>query len=142
MGRLREYTPALAQGYTVDGNDVAKFSDGDTVSGIPVVYSITVPDGATGNVDTVIADKIRVTDVVVVKTGGAGGASDTLAVSNGAAAITDAISLNVADTVIVRPATIDDAQHAVAAGGTLRVTRTKASAANVACIVYVHAIKV
>lgn len=109
----------------------------DTAPSLLVVHEITVPDGATGDVDVVLDKKTRIIDVWLVKTAGAGGTSDTITVKNGSTAITDALDINVADKVVVRAGTIDDAQASVAAAGTLRVTRTKSSANNVACVVYV-----
>lgn len=117
-------------------------ADANVIGAVPVVHRITVADGATADIDVVLTYKTRVYDVVVVKTDGAGGASDTITVKNGATAITDAIDINVADKAVKRAGTIDDAAWDIAAGGTLRVTRTKASAANVACEVIVYGMKV
>jgi hypothetical protein len=44
--------------------------------------------------------------------------------------------------VVKRASTIDDASATIAAGGVLRVTRTKVAAANVACTVYVLGLRV
>src|SRR2546421_682560 len=60
--------------------------------------------------------------------------------SNGASAISDAMSINVAQKAVVRAAQIDSAQWDVAASGTLRVVRTKSSANNVACTVFVRTV--
>ena len=120
------------------GTNIATFGANVGLAGkAPVIRAIVVPDGATGNVDTVLTYGFRVVDVWVVKTTGAGGASDTITVLSTGDAITDAIDINIADKVMARAGTIDDAKHEIAAGGTLRVTRTKSSGANVACIVYV-----
>lgn len=105
---------------------------------IPLRLSLTIADGATANIDfTGLPYKVRVREVRVVKTSGAGGASDTIRVANGATTnwITDAMSINVADQTVVRAGTIDDAFYDLAAGATIRVVRTKSSAANVACVV-------
>lgn len=112
-----------------------------TAPGIPVLHEITVPDAATGDVDVVLDQKTRILDVWLVKTGGAGGSGDTITVKNGSTAITDAMDINVADKVVVRAGTIDDAQQEIAAAGTLKVTRTKGSANNAACKVYVLAVR-
>lgn len=132
----------IDQRFPLDGGDTATIADANVVGGIPVIHRIDVPDGATGDVNVVLTHKTRIIDVHLVKTVGAGGASDTIQVKNGASAISNAMSINVADQTVVRAGTIDDAQHEVAAGGTLRVTRTKVSAANVACVVYVTGIRV
>lgn len=114
-----------------------KLADNDTIAGPLFVHPINVPDGTTGNVDVVITQKIRVLYAIVVKVAADGGASDTLTITDGTTAITNAIDLNITDKTVKVVGTIDDAVHEIAAGGTLRATRTKASAANVACKVYV-----
>jgi hypothetical protein len=101
------------------------------------VHRVDVPAGTTGNIDTVVSHKIRVVDVSLVKTTGAGGGAGTIQVLNGAAAISDAMSINVADQTVVRAATIDDANWEIAAGGTLRITRTRTASTNEACTVTV-----
>lgn len=117
-------------------------ANANVVGGVPVVHRVTVADGATADIDVTLTYKTRVYDVVVVKTAAAGGASDTITVKNGTTAITDAIDINIADKAVARAGTIDDAAWEIAAGGTLRVTRTKASANNVACEVIVYGMKV
>jgi hypothetical protein len=119
----------------------ATVANAQEVPGIPVVHRIDVADGTTGNVDVELAYKTRVIDVLVVKTAGNGGSGNTIAVSNGSNAITNNIDMNINDTVVARAGNINDANHEIAAGGTLRVVRTKSSG-NAACIVYVHGILV
>lgn len=126
----------------IAGSAVANVADNQAGAGVPVVHNVAVPDGATGDVDVVITEKMRVTAVRLVKTGGAGGASDTITVKNGTTAITNAMDINVADQTVVRAGTINDASWEIAAAGTLRVTRTKASGANVACLVIVEGVRV
>lgn len=121
---------------------VANHAANDVVAGIPVVHTVTVPDGTTGNVDVTVTHKIQVLDAWLVKTAGAGGASDTIQVKNAANAISNALDINVSDQVVVRAGTLDDAYTTIAAGGTLRITRTKSSGANVACLVNVLAVRV
>lgn len=118
------------------GANVATVANVNTTGGIPVLYRITAT-ALTGDVDVTVAEKIRVLDVWCVATA-AGGASDTITVKNGSTAITDAMDLNVADKVLVRAGTIDDAQHEIAAAGTLKVTGASAAT----CEVYVLAIRV
>jgi hypothetical protein len=106
--------------------------------GIPVRLSLTIPDGATANIDfTGLPYKCRVREVRLMKAAGAGGAADTIRVANGAGTnwITNALDINVADQTVVRATTIDDAFYDIGAGATIRVARTKSSAANVACVV-------
>jgi hypothetical protein len=105
------------------------------------VYIVDILDGATADKDITVTHKFEVTRVEVIKKAGAGGASDTITVKNAGTAITDAMSINVADKTVVRPTTIDDAQTVISAGGTLRVTRTKASGANVACRVLIYGVR-
>jgi hypothetical protein len=123
------------------GRVVATVADANVIGGIPVLHRIDIADAATGDVDVVLTHKTRVTDVWAVKTGALGGAANTVQVKNGATAITDALDINIADKTIARATTIDDAQHDIAAAGTLRITRTKAGG-NAACTVYVLGIRV
>lgn len=95
-------------------------SNAQTGVGALVCYTFDIADAANADYDRVLAEKFEVLDVVVQKRGGAGGASATVTVKNGANAITDAIDINDADKTLSRPATIDDAYSTVAAAGTLR----------------------
>ena len=137
---------AAADGTTIDnmltGHHVANTADANVIGGIEVAHRIAIADAATADTDVVLTHKTLITQIEVIKTGGAGGASDTVQVKNGSTAITDAMSINVADKVIVRPSTIDDAQMTISAGGTLKVTCTKVAAANVACLVIVRGLRV
>ena len=83
--------------------------------------------------------KMTVTNAYVLKNTAAGGASDTIQLKNGTTnAITNAIDINVAANVRVAASTIVSTYAVLSAGATLRVTRTKASAANVGCTVVVE----
>lgn len=130
---------ALAE--KLDGRRVANVANANVIGGVPVTHTVDVADGATGDVDVVLTHKTQVTDVKVIKMVAAGGASDTVTVKNGATAITNAMDINVADKILVRAGSIDDASNQIAAAGTLRITRTKVSAANVACRVEVTGIR-
>ena len=77
---------------------------------------------AAGDTDIRIPDKFEVHDVRGFKTGGAGGAGDTVQIKNTADAITDAISLDVADQVSLAAGTYNDAFATIVAGGLLRAT--------------------
>jgi predicted RecA/RadA family phage recombinase len=133
----------LAAG-SLTGTVMANVANANAVGGIPVVHRVNVAGGAAGNVDTVITHKTRVIDVWAVHTGGAGEANDTILVANGANAITDAMSWATADATIVRAANIDDANHEILAGGTLRITTTDDDAGGDvgAGIVYVLGLRV
>ena len=119
--------------------DPGPVADDNVVGGLPVLHRIDIADGA-GDTDVTLTYKTRVLDVWAVKTAANGGAGDTVTIKNGATAITDALDLNAVDKTVVRAGTIDDAQHEIAAAGTLRVTA--ANGTNNACTVYVLGIRV
>jgi hypothetical protein len=125
----------------LDGAKAAVLAEDSIIGGLPVVHVIDKADGASGDKDVILTHKTRILRVEVIKTAGAGAATNTLTVKNADDAITDALDMNVADKVIVHPTTIDDAYWEVAAGGTLRVSHTKAGG-NSACKVVVHGVRV
>ena len=127
---------------TLDGTVVANVADSSGVGGLPVVFRIPVPAGATGNVDVTVTHKVRVIDAWLVKTNANGGGAGSMTVKNAGNAITDAMSINISDMVIARAQSIDDAQHEIPAGGTLRITRTRTASTDESCIVYVKALRV
>lgn len=106
------------------GTQVSNVAADNVIGGVPVVHIVGVAGGAAGNEDVTLTHKTRVIDVWAIHTAGAGEASDTIQVFNGANAITDAMAWSGADKALVRAASIDDAYHVIAAGGTLRVTTT------------------
>ncbi len=126
---------------TIGGKRIANVADGNLVGGVPVVHKLVLADAA-GDTDFVIAEKTEITDVTVVKIGGAGMAGNTVKLTNvaGGGDITDAMALTGADQTVSRAGTINDAQDTILAGGTLRLTVAKAGA-NAACVVYVRGIK-
>ena len=130
-----------SQGGAFDGAAVANVANANQGGGIVLMHRLDIADAATNDVDIVTVHKERLLDAWLVKTGGAGAAGNTIQVKNGATAITNAMDTNVADQAVVRVGTIDDASHEIAAGGTLRVTSTKAGG-NAACTVYVETIRV
>jgi hypothetical protein len=132
-----QVTPASLVGTSVAVNAAA-----NVIGSIPVVHRITVPAGTTGDVDVVLTHKTFVTDVMLIKTTAAGGGAGTITVKNGATAITDAMSIDIADKTIARALTIDDAQNAIAAAGTLRVTRTRSASSDESCVVIVSGMRV
>lgn len=115
-------------------------ANANVIGGIPVLHRINIAAGANGDTDVVLTHKTRVVDAWLVLTG-AGVASAVLTVKNGATAITDGMAASGSDKALVRCATIDDAQHEVAAGGTLRVTGS-AGATQPAATVYVLGVRV
>ena len=120
------------------GRVVANGAAANVIGAIPVRHIYSIGDAA-GNTDIVLTHKTEITDIEVIKTAGAGGAGDTVQLFNGASAISNAMSLNVADQAVVRAGTIDDAQNVVAAAGTLRVTIVdgNAGATDLSCRVIV-----
>src|SRR5207244_2678288 len=129
-------------GGIADGASAATKADANVIGGLPVLHRIDVPAGATGNVDVTLTHKTRVVDAWLVKNANAGGGAGTIAVQNGASAITDAMSINVAGKTVVRCAQIDQAQHEIAAAGTLRCARTRTASTDEGCTVYVLGLRV
>ena len=120
---------APAVGATVD----------DATVGVPFVLEFTITSADLSDAYTVpVGKKLRVLDAKAVKIATAGGASDTVQVLNAANPITDAMSLNVSDKVIVRAGSIDDAFRDVAAAAALTVTGVEGTT-DVDCIVTVTA---
>ena len=123
------------------GAKAAVVADDAVIGGLEVCHIVDIADGATADKDVTLTHKTEITRIEVIKKAVAGGASDTIQVKNAADAITNAMDINVADKTVVRPTTIDDAFTVIAAGGTLRITKTKASANNVACRVLVYGVR-
>ncbi|MFZ5856776.1 MAG: capsid cement protein [Chloroflexota bacterium] len=117
-------TAAKIAAAIIEGTKIEKSANADTTPCVPTLHRIDIAGGAAGNTDVVLDIKERVIDAWAVHTGGAGEANDTIQVFNGANAITDAMAWSGADKAIVRAASIDDANHEIAAAGTLRVTTT------------------
>lgn len=114
-------------------------NDNDVLGAIPVLHRFELAAGALADTDIVLTNKTRVIDAWVVLRG-AGVASTTLQVKNGATAITDAMAASGSVKAVVRCATIDSAQYDVAAGGTLRVT-SATGATQPAATVYVLGVR-
>lgn len=123
---------------TQDYRDRLLATNSSTEPQIELSIPVVLPDAA-GDVDVVLASKFEVTEVLLQKQGGATGAfANTVQVKNGAAAISDAISINgTADGGLVRSASIDDANSTIAQGGTLRITTVKAGG-TAACLAIVR----
>lgn len=114
-----------------------------TKGAVPFVLALTVPAGATGNVEwTGLPFAIRVVDVHLVKTTAAGGGAGTIQVLSSASAITNAMSIDIADNTVARAGEINDANHTIASGGKIRVTRTRTASTDESCIVYVTAVRI
>lgn len=124
----------------ISGSQVGLNADDNVVGSVPVLHRVAIAAGAIGDTDVTLTHKTRVIDAWVVMTG-AGVASCTLVVGNAANAITDAMDVSGSDKAIVRAAEIDDAQHEIAAAGTLRIT-TAVGATQPDCLVYVLGVRV
>lgn len=130
---------------TPRGNNIAQVGK-DYVQRLVVADNATEPvvltcipfliaDAATGDVDLVLQTKFEVMDVTCIKRNGAG-AGNTMQVKNGATTISDAIAC-ATDGAITRASNITAANSVVAAGGTLRVTATRAAGTrNATVLVY------
>lgn len=114
--------------------------DGSVYGGTYIVITKALAAGAVGNTDMVLPFKLRVLNVQTILKG-AGVASCTLQVKNGADAITDAIDISTGDKTKNWALTIDDAYWDVAAGGTLRIT-TATGATQPAVYVIIQGIRV
>ena len=90
---------------------------------VPIMLELVTAAGASANLDTVIQEKMVVTDVHVIQTG-AGATSDTVRVTNGTGSnhITAALDVSGSAGDIVRAANLTTANITLAAGATLRVT--------------------
>lgn len=132
------WTMAKLAPNSMDGTIAANVADVNVIGGIPVVHRIACADGA-GNTDVVLTHKTIITDVQVIKTGGAGAGGNSVKLTNVASGndITDAIATTGGDKTVTRAGTIDDAEFTIAAGGTLRATVAKGGG-NAACLVIVR----
>lgn len=111
---------------------------GTTTPGIILGIPVAISGSATADFDTVLAEKFEVLDVVCRKDGT--GTGNTITVKNGATAISDAIVF-ATDKAVTRAGTIDTASNVIAAGGTLRVTATRAAGTVVGLVTVVGIIR-
>lgn len=111
---------------------------GTTKPGMLVCIPVATSGSATADFDVVLEDKFEVIDVICRKDGA--GAGNTITVKNGATAITDAIVF-ATDKAKTLAGTIDTAQNVIAAGGTLRVTATRAAGTVVGLVTVVGIIR-
>lgn len=130
---------AKGTGQVVVASNVAS---ANVLGGVPVVHRYTVAAGATGDLDVTLTHKTLIYDVCLYKKVTVGGGDGTIQVKNTAAAITNAMSINVADETIVRATTINDANNEIAAGGILRITRTRTTSLDESCEVVVSGFRI
>jgi len=131
-------TGAVTLGTVVDASKAADYAPEDVVAGMPVLHVFNMVASATATRSIVTSQKITVVDAWAVAKG-AGSASDTVQLQNDADAdITDALDMNVSDTVLVRAGEINDANRVVNAGDELKCTVTDGGGGDVPAIdVYV-----
>jgi hypothetical protein len=127
---------------SLSGTQVAVNAAANVIGSVPVIHRIAVPAGTTGDVDVTLTHKTLVIDAWLYKTTAAGGGAGTITVKNAANAITDAMSININDQAIARATTINDANNEIAAGGTLRITRTRTASTDETCVVFVKGLRV
>lgn len=133
-------TQAMHVAASEDGTVVKVGADDNVIGAIPLLFRVAIAAGALATKNILMTHKIRVVDAWVVLTG-AGVVNTVLAVGNAGTAITDTMAVSGADKALVRAATIDDAQHEIAAGANMSITTT-VGATQPACIVYVLAQRV
>jgi hypothetical protein len=129
--------------------DPAPAAEGSSEPGVPIRFIIPVANTTVANTDITAKKKVRVTDVTVIKTGGdntttnGGVATATIKLASTGGDITDAMEFDIVDQTIKRATKLNDANHVIAAGNIIRVTRANLSTAtaNHAAIVYVDAIR-
>lgn len=121
----------------VDTPAAKPLSNGLASGAGPILFRVQAI-ALTGNVDIVSTVKCHIIDVWAIASA-AGGAGDTIQVFKGASAITNAMDLNVSDTVLVRAGTIDDNQYEITVGSTLRVTGASAVNAEVFILAHIQA---
>lgn len=129
---------------TLDGQQVQDSGDAETTGSLLVHFRVDVANGATGTaVDIVVDHTIRVIFAWVLKTDADADAGDAIEIRNGANAISNQMPLP-RDTEISIMDSVDDAQHRIAAGGTLRIHRINGGggAADQRCTVHIVAIRV
>lgn len=104
------------------------------------VLALQIPQGkGTSNWAGIQGFGFRVIDAWFVKTDAAGGAAGTWQIQRpDGVAVTDAVSLNIADTAIARATQIDDAGHEFSAGAGLRVVTAAAGAPDCRGILFVR----
>lgn len=112
---------AAATVTAANGADVGLTGNANVIGGIPVLHRVDLASGVNADTDVVLTHKTRVIDAWLVLRA-AGVAACVFTVKNGATAVTDGMAASGADKALVRAASIDDAQHEIAAGGILRVT--------------------
>lgn len=125
MSEFMDETLLTSSGFQqqLDGRNMVSGADNNAEGTPLLVFEVDSAAATTTNVT--LTNGVRVIDARGAKNG-AGGGGETVQVLNAGNAITNAHDANVADNAAVRLTggtdTVDDAQHEIAGGGTLRVT--------------------
>lgn len=132
-----------AAGHVGDIAIVAPVADADAGGSIAIEHRVVIPAGPTGNVDVVLSAREEIVDVVLHKTGVAGGGAGTVQLVNAtsSAPITDPMSINVSPGTVVRPLDIDSARNMIAPRAVLRFVRTRTASTDESCIAYVRTLR-
>lgn len=97
-------------------------ADDNTEPGLPVLHRVQLAAGANADHDVTLTYKTRVVDAWLVLKG-AGTTGSAVTVKNGSNAISDAVDVSAGgDKDRFGVGELDDAQHEIAAGGTLRIS--------------------
>lgn len=130
-------------GQVADLATLSAAPDHDPIGVIALEHRFVVPAGPTGNVDVVLPNGGEIVDVVLHKTGGAGGGAGTIQLFNVAsgAAITEPMSIDGKPGTVIRAAAIAALQNSIMPSGVLRFVRTRQSSTDESCIAYVRTLR-
>lgn len=127
---------------SITGTHVEDTANANVIGGVPVVHRILVASGADGDVDVVLTHKTRVIEAWAVLKG-AGTTGSLITVKSGANAISDAIDVaSGGDRDVFRAGEINDANHEIAAAGTLRVSKASTGGDFPGAEVYVMGLRI
>lgn len=131
---------ALSAQQAINADYLKRLTSGttDTTPTFALMIDVPTSGSVTADFDVVVDEKIEVIDVICRKDGA--GAANTITVKNTATAITDAIAF-ATDKAVTRAGTIDTASNVIAAGGTLRVTATRAAGTVVGLVTVIVALR-
>lgn len=133
----------LVGGQVADVATIAPVADNDPAGTLALEHRFVIPAGPTGNVDVTLPDGGEIVDVVLHKSGGAGGGAGTIQLINvaSAAPITEPLSVDVPPGALIRPAQIASLQNAIMPSGLLRFARTRTGSSDESCIAYVRTLR-
>lgn len=138
---LNKKTIRAPWGKTANTSTYAKLAEHDLALD-QLAIAISVPAGSSGTSTVYVKGACKVIDMHFIKLGSTGGGSDTVTLTDGTYAISDALALNSkAAKAIVRMATIDTNYTTLAAGARL-VANYTCGTTSCEGTMYVRAIKV